>query len=588
MMRPPRLLIFAALALVVALGAALTIGADYFAVRNGVDAILDPAEQAAARDDARRTLLQAAAGIAVLVAGFFTYWRIRLSEHAQLTERFTNAIEQLGSDQMAVRIGAIAALERIAKDSRVDRGTVSEVLSAFVREPSPTARGGDSAGTGEGAGYPADKAQACVVLGRARPAARPMGLASRRELWRVSLRGADLRYADLSGLDFSEADLAGADLSNVDMSRMKLENAVLARTKISSSVLDEVRARGADLSGAQVVDCSLVGADLSVARITGGARFENVRLQSASLDRATADAELVLADCNFAGGSMRRAYLCGAFLSEVNLVDADLRNTDFSDSTLSDVNLARANLSSARLNNAKVDNVSFRSAEIVKLVSNLSSDRWSQIQHEASIGSSRQKGASLAVKRLMDISVSVAALVVAAPVMLAAAAAIKIVDRGPVLFLQDRVGRRGRIFRLMKFRTMYVSAEERLAPIDDLRSYDGPLFKISNDPRITAVGRVLRWTSIDELPQLINVLKGEMSLVGPRPALPSEFAEFGDFGEIRTAVLPGITGLWQVSARGDTTFEQYRDMDSEYVRRWNLRLDWKVLAQTIVAIFRRR
>jgi exopolysaccharide biosynthesis polyprenyl glycosylphosphotransferase len=185
------------------------------------------------------------------------------------------------------------------------------------------------------------------------------------------------------------------------------------------------------------------------------------------------------------------------------------------------------------------------------------------------------------VKRVFDLVVSTLILVVASPIMAVVAALIKLQDRGPVFFRQERVGRNGEIFKVLKFRTMRVDAEAQLAKLREANERHGPLFKMERDPRVTRLGRILRETSLDELPQLFNVVKGEMSLVGPRPALPSEVAEFAPDLRQREAVLPGITGLWQVEARDNPSFEAYRRLDLFYVENWSITMDLLIVLATI-------
>lgn len=186
-------------------------------------------------------------------------------------------------------------------------------------------------------------------------------------------------------------------------------------------------------------------------------------------------------------------------------------------------------------------------------------------------------------KRLMDTSLALFLLVVVLPIVLSAAIAIKLQDGGSVLFRQERVGRNGRRFTLYKLRTMVPDAEHQL---DRLMAHNqregGPLFKLADDPRVTKVGSLLRATSIDELPQLFNVLRGTMSLVGPRPALPAEVAQFDEQLLQRLHVLPGVTGLWQVVARDDAAFESYRRLDLAYLAGWSLRLDGLIVVATVV------
>lgn len=196
-------------------------------------------------------------------------------------------------------------------------------------------------------------------------------------------------------------------------------------------------------------------------------------------------------------------------------------------------------------------------------------------------------GLGWVIKNLLDRVASAFGLLVLTPVLLAVAIAIKVSDPGPIFFRQGRVGRDGEKFQVWKFRTMYTDAEERLAALTDQNETDGLLFKIRNDPRVTPIGRFLRRTSLDELPQLINVLKGEMSLVGPRP-LP---AEDGDFlGDVRRRMLvrPGITGLWQVSGRSDLSWDDAVRLDLYYVDNWSLTLDLLILSRTLRAVLAHR
>lgn len=193
-----------------------------------------------------------------------------------------------------------------------------------------------------------------------------------------------------------------------------------------------------------------------------------------------------------------------------------------------------------------------------------------------------------AVKRATDIAFAALLLVLVAPIVLVAAIAIKLTDGGPVMYAQERVGRNGTIIRIKKMRSMVVDADERLAEIaEESNDRDGPLFKSSVDPRITAVGRILRATSIDELPQLWSILRGDMSLVGPRPALPAEVVDFDDAHRRRHEVRPGLTGLWQVQDRDHPDFERYRRHDVFYIENWSLSLDIAIMLQTAAAVLRR-
>jgi lipopolysaccharide/colanic/teichoic acid biosynthesis glycosyltransferase len=185
------------------------------------------------------------------------------------------------------------------------------------------------------------------------------------------------------------------------------------------------------------------------------------------------------------------------------------------------------------------------------------------------------------LKRTIDLLLTSVTLVMAVPLLLVAALAIKLDDGGPILFRQRRVGRNGETFTILKLRTMVLDAEQRLEALKDRNERKGPLFKLTSDPRVTRAGRILRACSVDELPQLFNVLRGEMSLVGPRPALPSEVADFDEVLLARTQVLPGMTGLWQVEARDNAEFDTYRRLDLFYVENWSVTLDLVVLLATL-------
>ncbi|MBW3547770.1 MAG: sugar transferase [Actinobacteria bacterium] len=195
--------------------------------------------------------------------------------------------------------------------------------------------------------------------------------------------------------------------------------------------------------------------------------------------------------------------------------------------------------------------------------------------------------AQLAAKRALDLSAASVLLVLALPVLAIAAMAVKATSPGPILFRQQRVGRHGRLFTVLKLRTMHRDAELRLDEVRHLNQRSGPLFKLDRDPRVTRVGRFLRDTSIDELPQLLNVLAGTMSMVGPRPALPDEVARFDDDLLGRHQVLPGVSGLWQVEARDNASFSAYRRLDLFYAENWSVGLDLAVLLATVQAVLGR-
>lgn len=194
----------------------------------------------------------------------------------------------------------------------------------------------------------------------------------------------------------------------------------------------------------------------------------------------------------------------------------------------------------------------------------------------------------LAAKRLFDIVVSATALLLLAPLFVVVAIAIKLESEGPVFFRQKRVGLNGRCFQMIKFRSMYQDAEKRLEELRALNEMDGPVFKLKNDPRITRVGRFIRKTSIDELPQFINVLKGEMSIVGPRPPLPSEVRQYERWQRRRLSVRPGITCTWQVSGRNSISFEKWMELDLDYIDNWSLRRDLQIFLKTIPAVLSTR
>ena len=196
----------------------------------------------------------------------------------------------------------------------------------------------------------------------------------------------------------------------------------------------------------------------------------------------------------------------------------------------------------------------------------------------------RLGGVRLILKDLFDRCVAAVALILLFPLMVLLGATIWLHDRGSVLFTQTRVGKDGRVFRIYKFRTMVVDAEERREELLSSNDHDGILFKLRRDPRVTAVGAHLRRWSVDELPQFLNVLLGDMSLVGPRPALPAEAAEYADHVRRRLVVKPGLTGLWQVSGRSNLSWEESVRLDLRYVENWSFALDLQIMWKTISAL----
>lgn len=189
-------------------------------------------------------------------------------------------------------------------------------------------------------------------------------------------------------------------------------------------------------------------------------------------------------------------------------------------------------------------------------------------------------------KRTIDILGSGIGLIILSPIFILVALAIKIEDpKGKVFFVQERCGKNNKLFKMYKFRSMISNAEELLVDLICENEMDGPVFKIKEDPRITRVGRFIRKTSIDELPQLFNILVGDMSIVGPRPAIPHEVAEYNDYQKQRLLVKPGLTCIWQVSGRNSIGFDEWVDMDLEYIEKRNLWMDVKLIFKTVFVLF---
>ena len=192
---------------------------------------------------------------------------------------------------------------------------------------------------------------------------------------------------------------------------------------------------------------------------------------------------------------------------------------------------------------------------------------------------------ALIFKRMLDLTIATIALTVLSPVMLAIAIAVKLDSRGPILYTSERIGKKARVFRCFKFRTMIRDADRRRAEIMHMNERQGILFKMSNDPRVTRVGAFLRKYSLDELPQFFNVLSGDMSIVGPRPPIASEVRQYNLAHLRRLDVTPGITGLWQVQARQDPSFDSYISLDVAYIENWSVWLDLKIILRTIGVVF---
>jgi exopolysaccharide biosynthesis polyprenyl glycosylphosphotransferase len=205
----------------------------------------------------------------------------------------------------------------------------------------------------------------------------------------------------------------------------------------------------------------------------------------------------------------------------------------------------------------------------------------------ATIATASITGPGAVAKRILDVVLAGVLLVVLAPVLVAVALLVKLTSPGPIFFVQERVGLGKRRFRMLKFRTMVADAERRIHELEHLNEASGPVFKIRNDPRLTPVGALLRKTSLDELPQLLNVVKGDLSLVGPRPLPVRDYEGFDqDRHRRRFSVRPGITCLWQIGGRSDVSFERWMELDMLYIDSWSLWLDLKILCKTIPVVLR--
>ena len=188
------------------------------------------------------------------------------------------------------------------------------------------------------------------------------------------------------------------------------------------------------------------------------------------------------------------------------------------------------------------------------------------------------------IKRFFDICLSTAALVVLSPLLLVIAILIYLEDKGPVIYSQTRIGKDGRAFKLYKFRSMCVDADERLRDLQKLNERDGPVFKIRDDPRVTKVGKFIRKTCIDELPQLVNIIKGDMSIVGPRPPLPNEVEQYNSYQKQRLLVVPGLTCYWQIQKGEETTFDEWVELDLKYIKERSILLDFRLILLTFKVI----
>ena len=188
------------------------------------------------------------------------------------------------------------------------------------------------------------------------------------------------------------------------------------------------------------------------------------------------------------------------------------------------------------------------------------------------------------INRFFDICLSTAALVVLSPLLLVIAILIYLEDKGPVIYSQTRIGKDGRAFKLYKFRSMCVDADEKLKDLQKLNERDGPVFKIRDDPRVTKIGKFIRKTCIDELPQLVNIIKGDMSIVGPRPPLPNEVEQYNSYQKQRLLVVPGLTCYWQIQKGEETTFDEWVELDLKYIKERSILLDFRLILLTFKVI----
>ena len=190
------------------------------------------------------------------------------------------------------------------------------------------------------------------------------------------------------------------------------------------------------------------------------------------------------------------------------------------------------------------------------------------------------------IKRVFDFIAAICGVIILSPVMLVIAILIKAEDHGPVFYKQVRVGKNGKKFKMYKFRSMFVNADKMLAKLKEKNNVEGPMFKMKDDPRITKVGHFIRKHSLDELPQFLNVIKGDMSLVGPRPPLPSEVAEYSDYDKQRLYVTPGCTGLWQATERNEVGFSEMVQLDIQYIQRASFMFDLWIIWKTVEIIIK--
>ena len=190
------------------------------------------------------------------------------------------------------------------------------------------------------------------------------------------------------------------------------------------------------------------------------------------------------------------------------------------------------------------------------------------------------------IKRIFDFMAAICGVIILSPVMLVIAILIKVEDHGPVFYKQVRVGKNGKTFKMYKFRSMFVNADQMLAKLKEQNDVEGPMFKMRDDPRVTKIGHFIRKHSLDELPQFLNVIKGDMSLVGPRPPLPSEVAEYSDYDKQRLYVTPGCTGLWQATEWNEVGFNEMVQLDIQYIQRASFMFDLWIIWKTVEIIIK--
>ncbi len=190
------------------------------------------------------------------------------------------------------------------------------------------------------------------------------------------------------------------------------------------------------------------------------------------------------------------------------------------------------------------------------------------------------------VKRVFDFLAATCGIIILSPLMLIIAILIKSEDHGPIFYKQVRVGKNGKTFKMYKFRSMFVNADKMLDKLKEQNDVDGPMFKMKDDPRVTKIGHFIRKHSLDELPQFFNVLKGDMSLVGPRPPLPSEVVEYSEYDKQRLLIIPGCTGLWQATERNEAGFNEMVQLDIEYIKKAGFLFDLWIIWKTIIIVFK--